>query len=261
MRLEALRLMRLAAAVPAAADRQRHDRPRPQGLRHRHARLQRQPRAGHRPARTGRLPVRRWNASRSSSTARARVFTHVHVYDRFNFELTVYAEDKAHYVFKSSITGKAIERASIRELEELLRQRVSRDLNLEEELASRAEAARPLSRSSACCCCRWRTSSRLAAYHPEGDVLYHSLAGLRAGAATTGPTMRSSCWPPCCTMSAKGSTAANHVEAGLEALEGLITERTRFLIEHHMDAHDYRTGQARGRGRGANWRRRRTSTT
>src|SRR5437660_5502730 len=51
----------------------------------------------------------------------ARVFTHVHVYDRFNFELTVYPEDKAHYVFKSSITGKAIERASIRELEDFLR--------------------------------------------------------------------------------------------------------------------------------------------
>src|SRR5438876_9203673 len=50
----------------------------------------------------------------------ARVFTHIHIHDRFNFELTVYAEDKAHYVFKSSITGKAIERASIRELEELL---------------------------------------------------------------------------------------------------------------------------------------------
>src|SRR6516225_1393443 len=39
----------------------------------------------------------------------ARVFTHIHVFDRFNYELTVYAEDKAHYVFKSSITGKAIE--------------------------------------------------------------------------------------------------------------------------------------------------------
>src|SRR5207237_1700742 len=51
----------------------------------------------------------------------ARVFTHIHVYDRFNFELTVYADDKAHYVFKSSITGKAIERASVRELEELMR--------------------------------------------------------------------------------------------------------------------------------------------
>src|ERR1700682_5612302 len=50
----------------------------------------------------------------------SRVFTHIHVPGRFNFELTVYAEDKAHYVFKSSITGKAIERASIRELEEFL---------------------------------------------------------------------------------------------------------------------------------------------
>src|SRR5437660_2035078 len=29
----------------------------------------------------------------------ARVFTHVHIYDRFNFELTVYAENQAHYVF------------------------------------------------------------------------------------------------------------------------------------------------------------------
>src|SRR5262249_31888102 len=47
-----------------------------------------------------------------------RVFTHVHVYDRYNYELTVYPEDKAHYVFKSSVTGKPIERASIRELEE-----------------------------------------------------------------------------------------------------------------------------------------------
>src|ERR671923_758759 len=50
----------------------------------------------------------------------ARVFTHIHVFDRFNFELTVYPDDKPHYVFKSSITGKAIERASIRELEDFL---------------------------------------------------------------------------------------------------------------------------------------------
>ena len=41
-----------------------------------------------------------------------RVFTHVHVRDRFLFELTVYASDLAHYVFKSSVTGKAMERAS-----------------------------------------------------------------------------------------------------------------------------------------------------
>src|ERR1051325_11028672 len=63
----------------------------------------------------------------------ARVFTHVHVPGRFNFELTVYAEDKAHYVFKSSVTGKAIERASVRELEELIGREYP-GLNLEGEL-------------------------------------------------------------------------------------------------------------------------------
>src|SRR5438552_11998787 len=46
----------------------------------------------------------------------ARVFTHIHIFDRFNFELTVYPDDKAHYVLRSPVTGKAIERASIREL-------------------------------------------------------------------------------------------------------------------------------------------------
>src|SRR5207253_6592384 len=70
----------------------------------------------------------------------ARVFTHVHVHDRFNFELTVYPEDKAHYVFKSSITGKAIERASIAELEEFLA-REDPDLKLDEALAACEDAS------------------------------------------------------------------------------------------------------------------------
>src|SRR5258707_2221736 len=72
----------------------------------------------------------------------SRVFTHVHVYDAFNFELTVYAEDKAHYVFKSSITGKPIERASIRELEEMLLREYP-GINLDEELQASAAAADP----------------------------------------------------------------------------------------------------------------------
>lgn len=45
-----------------------------------------------------------------------RVFTHIHVQECFPFELTVYGADQAHIMFKSSITGKAIERASIAEL-------------------------------------------------------------------------------------------------------------------------------------------------
>src|SRR3954471_3828172 len=49
-----------------------------------------------------------------------RVFTHVHLVDSFPFELTTYAANLAHYVFKSSITGKPIERASIAELEQFM---------------------------------------------------------------------------------------------------------------------------------------------
>ena len=45
----------------------------------------------------------------------------------------------------------------------------------------------------------------------------------------------------------KGLDRSRHVEAALEALEGLITERTRFLIEHHMHAHDYRAGKLGGK--------------
>src|SRR5689334_3377490 len=72
----------------------------------------------------------------------ARVFTHVHVYDRFNFELTVYPEDKAHYVFKSSVTGKPIERASVRELEELLAREYP-GIDLEGEVHAAAAAVDP----------------------------------------------------------------------------------------------------------------------
>src|SRR5271167_4624416 len=72
----------------------------------------------------------------------SRLFTHVHVFDRYNFELTVYPEDKAHYVFKSSITGKPIERASIRELEEIL-QRESPDIRLDDELEATTTVVDP----------------------------------------------------------------------------------------------------------------------
>src|SRR5262245_1356603 len=103
----------------------------------------------------------------------ARVFTHIHVHDRFNFELTVYAEDKAHYVFKSSITGKAIERASIRELEELLNQEYP-DLKLEEELDDLAAGTDPYPLFRLLLLPLEKVQQP-PEYHPEGDVLYHSL--------------------------------------------------------------------------------------
>ena len=46
---------------------------------------------------------------------------------------------------------------------------------------------------------------------------------------------RSSCWRPCCTTWARPSIAQDHADAGAEAVRGAVTERTLWLIEHHMD--------------------------
>ena len=160
-----------------------------------------------------------------------RVFTHIHIKDRFPFELTLYPSAKAHYVFKSSITGKAIERASIAQLEQLLEAEYPR-LEIESAVAEVADRVD-----------RFQVYEALLLpleyvkedprYHPEGDVLYHSLQVFDLRAMSC-PTTRSSCWPRCCTMSAKRIDREDHVAAGLEALRGFITPRTAWLIEHHM---------------------------
>jgi predicted nucleotidyltransferase len=170
----------------------------------------------------------------------SRVFTHVHVYARYNFELTIYPEDKAHYVFKSSITGKAIERASIRELEEFLAQEYP-GLNLEGELEA-AEAAvdpYPIYRMLLL---PLENVQQAPQYHPEGDVLYHTLQVFEL-ARDERPYDEEFLLAALLHDIGKGLDRSNHVEAGLLALDGLITERTRFFIEHHMHAHDYRTGK------------------
>lgn len=169
----------------------------------------------------------------------ARVFTHVHVHDRFNYELTVYPEDKAHYVFKSSITGKAIERASIRELEELLNKEYP-DLSLDDELddAAAVEDPYPLFRMLLFALERVQQSPE---YHPEGDALYHTLQVFEL-ARDARPYDEEFLLAALLHDVGKGIAPGDHVAAGLQALDGLITDRTRFLIEHHMLAHAYRDG-------------------
>src|SRR5437868_6224109 len=169
----------------------------------------------------------------------ARVFTHIHVHDRFNFELTVYPEDKAHYVFKSSITGKAIERASIRELEELLAREYP-DLDLEGELRAGEVRVDPYPVFRMLLLPLEEVKGG-PAYHPEGDVLYHSLQVFEQ-ARERRPYDEEFLLAALLHDVGKGLDRSRHVEAALEVLEGLITDRTRFLIEHHMNAHDYRAG-------------------
>ena len=78
-------------------------------------------------------------------------------------------------------------------------------------------------------------------YHPEGDVLYHSLQVFEL-ARDHRPYDEEFLLAALLHDVGKGLDPADHVGAALDALDGLITERTQFLIEHHMEAHDYKTG-------------------
>lgn len=165
-----------------------------------------------------------------------RTFTHIHLTAHtFNFELTLYETDKINYGFKSSITGKLIERASLPELEAFLtKEYPGVDLSFDspdsvmddDERYSRFRALLvPLEHVQ-----------QNPAYHPEGDALYHSLQVFEL-ARDRVPWDEEFLLAALLHDVGKGIDRHNHVEAGLEALDGLITERTAFLIEHHMEAH------------------------
>jgi len=175
-----------------------------------------------------------------------RNFIHIHVDDRFPFELTLYAADKVHYVFKSSITGKAIERASIAELEDLLLREYP-TLALEEavvEAENRVDRFQiyemlllPLDQVK---------ESRK--YHPEGDALYHSLQVFDL-ARDERPYDEEFLLAALLHDVGKAIDPREHVPAALEALEGVITPVTAWLIAHHMEGHGLLDGTLGARSR------------
>jgi hypothetical protein len=168
-----------------------------------------------------------------------RLFTHVHVYDVFPFELTVYAEDKAHYVFKSSITGKAIERASIAELEQFLRREYP-DLDLDAAVTERDERVDPYQMFRVLLV-PLEAVKQHPRHHPEGDVLYHSLQVFER-AKDARPWDEEFLLAALLHDVGKGLDPLDHVGAAVEALDGLVTDRTLWLVEHHMLAQEYRAG-------------------
>jgi hypothetical protein len=168
-----------------------------------------------------------------------RVFTHVHVYDENNFELTVYPEDKAHYVFKSSITGKAIERSSIAELEALLKAEYP-------EICVDAEVEAIENRIDPFLLYRMLLEplegvKQSPRHHPEGDALYHSLQVFEL-ARDERPYDEEFLLAALLHDVGKAIDPSDHVQAALQALEGSITERTSWLIAHHMEVHALRAG-------------------
>lgn len=170
-----------------------------------------------------------------------RVFTHVHLtYGGHEFELTLYDLSQVNYVFKSSITGKAIERASVPELMQLLEREYPEE-DLSEEGQQFTEEGED----------RWEVYRRLLLalekvkqspiYHPEGDALYHSLQVFEL-ARDRVPYDEEFLLAALLHDVGKGVDAGDHVQAGLAEMEGYITPRTRWLIEHHMEAHQIADG-------------------
>ena len=162
------------------------------------------------------------------------IYNHIHIKDRFPIELTVYPAAKVRYTFKSSITGKAIERASIPELEGFLAEEypevdVAEALVAAEEQVDRFQVYQSL-------LLPLENVKQNLKYHPEGDALYHSLQVFDL-ARDELPYDEEFLLAALLHDVGKGIDPQDHVGAGLEALDGFITERTGWFIEFHMEAH------------------------
>jgi hypothetical protein len=77
-------------------------------------------------------------------------------------------------------------------------------------------------------------------YHPEGDALYHSLQVFQL-ARDVHPYDEEFLLAALLHDVGKAIDPQDHVAAGVEALRGAVTERTLWLIEHHMDLLNART--------------------
>ena len=175
-----------------------------------------------------------------------RIFTHVHVRDRFPFELTVYATNLAHFVFKSSVTGKAMERASIAELEQFL-QREYPNLDLAAELEAVEQQVDRFQVYEALLL-PLEDVKQSPKYHPEGDALYHSLQVFDL-ARDELPYDEEFQLAALLHDVGKAIDTGDHTVAALEALDGLITPRTAWLIEYHMAAQQILDGTLGARAR------------
>lgn len=175
-----------------------------------------------------------------------RIYTHVHVRERYPIELTIYPRNKAHYVFKSSVTGKPIERASIHELEEFLSHEYS-NCNLDEALAE-VELKVDRFQVYESLLLPLENVKQNRKYHPEGDALYHSLQVFDL-ARDELPYDEELLLAALLHDTGKAIDPRDHVAAALEALDGFITERTAWLIENHMLAHTVLDGTIGARAR------------
>ncbi|MEA1951799.1 MAG: tRNA adenylyltransferase, partial [Planctomycetota bacterium] len=175
-----------------------------------------------------------------------QVFVHIHCTDRFPFELTVYPSNMAHHVFKSSITGRAIERASIAQLEQLLAREYPR-IPLDEMIV---EAEQKVDRFAIfeMLLLPLERVKESPKYHPEGDALYHSLQ-VFDHARDELPYDEEFLLGALLHDVGKGIDRKDHVAAGLDAVREFVTPRTDWFIENHIAAMQLLDGKLGARAR------------
>ena len=177
-----------------------------------------------------------------------QLYRHIHIQDRFEIELTVYPLSKTAFNFKSSITGKAIEKASSQQLEALMKIEypeidVSRSLQEAEEMLDRFQVFQIL-------LLPLENVKQNPKWHPEGEALYHSLQVYDL-ACDQLPYDEEFLLAALLHDVGKAIDPLDHVNAGVEAVREFVTDRTLWLIEHHMLAHQIhdRTIGSRARNR------------
>jgi hypothetical protein len=176
----------------------------------------------------------------------AKHYVHIHLDDQFRFEMTVYPQNRAHVVGRCSISGGPMARASIAELEQLLAEEYPQ-LDIDDQLAD-IQATPDRFGVYLSLLLPLEDVKQNKVHHPEGDALYHSLQVFQLTYEQL-PYDEELLTAALLHDVGKAIEPHDHVAAGLEALEGFISERTEWLIEHHMDAHRIAEGTIGSRHR------------
>jgi len=165
-----------------------------------------------------------------------RVFTHIHIDDEFPVELTVYHPSQLGFRFRSSITNKAIERASLSQLEKLIALEHGVDPQSQAEQLQSMDGCPDRIQVFQSLLLPLENVQQSRKFHPEGDALYHSQQVFML-AREEMPYDEEFLLAALLHDIGKAIDSDDHVIAGLEALGGFITKRTTWLIAHHMEAH------------------------
>lgn len=167
------------------------------------------------------------------------VIARLRIEEEFAFELTIYAMDWLTCFESGSFGVRADDQATQRDLEELLaRDDPERSVTAGPGVEPRDVDRFAIYRSLLLPLEEVMQSPR---WHPEGDALYHSLQ-VFALARDELPYDEELLLAALLHDVGKAIDRHDHVRAGLEALEGFITPRTAWLIEHHGEVAALRDG-------------------